>query len=107
MHAGNRAMRRARFLRKKLAADIISGVLRQWNPGITALLRAVVHQPVLTDVEKARTRAAAPLVRLAQGDILLEAVQPGIAQLTQLPDLIEYSLRLCGQRFQLTAIIVN
>ena len=41
---------------------------------VSALLRAVVNQAVLADVEIAASGAALPLVRLAQGQVLVEEI---------------------------------
>jgi len=74
MHARDGAMWGATFFREELAPDVGNGILLQRDGGIAALLRTVVHQPVLANVEVPRSRAAAPLVRLAVGDVVLEPV---------------------------------
>ena len=78
VHAADRAVRRARLRRRELAADVVDGVALERHARIAALLRAVVHQAVLADVEVARAGAAAPLVRLAVGQVVLEAANPRI-----------------------------
>ena len=51
--AAHRAIRRAIFLGSEFVLHVFRGVLRQRNPGKAALLRAVMHQPVLADIEVA------------------------------------------------------
>src|SRR5271157_1738365 len=76
MHARNRAVRRATFLGGIFAAQIVARVASQRNSRISALLRAVVHQPVLADVEIARARSASPIVWQSPGDVVLKRVHP-------------------------------
>ena len=78
MHAAHRAVRRAALLRQKLPLQIRLRVLRQRHPRIPALLRAVMHQPVLADVQEPRPRAAPPVIRLAVRNVLLEVIEPRI-----------------------------
>src|ERR1019366_4893552 len=61
VHARYRAMRRARLLRMELTAYIGKRVFLQRNARIPALLRPVMHQPVLANVEVARPGATTPL----------------------------------------------
>src|SRR6185312_6645612 len=84
MHAGNGAVGRAGFLREKLAVDITNRVLSQRCPRIAALLRAVMHQAVLADIQVAGSSAAAPVVRTAQSNVVLELVKAGVTVLAQL-----------------------
>ena len=79
VHTGDGATGGATFLGQKLAADIGYGVLFQRNSGIPALLGTVVHQSVLADVEIASAGAAAPVIRLAIGNVVLEPVHSRIA----------------------------
>ena len=72
MDARNRAVRRAGFFRQIFTADVGNGVLLQRDPRVAALLRAIMHEPVFTDVQIARAGAATPLVRLAQSNVVLE-----------------------------------
>src|SRR5271166_203053 len=62
MNAGNRAVGSAAFLRQKFAPKVGLAVLLKGNARIAALLRTVVHQPVLANVQIARAGAAAPIV---------------------------------------------
>ena len=82
--------------------------------GIAALLRAVVDQPVLADVEIPRARAAAPRVRLAVREIFLEAANARIEVLGDLPraaDLarhaVEYRTLGLTERLQAAAAVVD
>ena len=61
----DRAGRSAVLLREVLSFDIRGSVTFQWNPGMSALLGAVVNEAVLADVEVARTGSALPVVHLA------------------------------------------
>src|SRR5262249_43287409 len=74
VHAGDGAVRGAAFFAEVFAADIGHGVGFERNRGESALLRAVVHEPVFADVEVARAGAAAPLVGAALGDVVLKGV---------------------------------
>src|SRR5579883_2522626 len=74
MHAGDGAEGRAGFLGYVLAANVFNGIVFKRLGGEAALLRAVMNQAILADVEIARTRPAAPVTRLAVGDALLEII---------------------------------
>src|ERR1035438_1824171 len=86
MHARYRAMGRARLLRMELAAQIGQRVFLQRNGRIPALLRAVMHQPVLANVEVARSGATAPLIRAPQRDVVLKRIHPREAALLEVLD---------------------
>jgi hypothetical protein len=64
-YATDGALRGTTFFRQKFAADIGQRVFRQSLARVTALLRAVVHQSIFTDVKIAGAGAASPLVRQA------------------------------------------
>src|ERR1700733_10366966 len=53
VHAGDSAVRGTGFLGEVFALQVGFGVLRERNPWIAALLRAIVHQPVFTNVQEA------------------------------------------------------
>src|SRR5208282_2455402 len=74
VHARYRAMRRARLLGMELAAHIGKRVFLQRNGRIAALLRAVMHQPVLANIEVARSGSTAPLIRTAQRNVVLKGI---------------------------------
>src|SRR4029077_14397192 len=71
VYARHRAVRCAALLGEKFAANVFHRVVLQRCAGKSALLRAVVHQPVFADVYVTRARAASPLVRLAMRNIVL------------------------------------
>src|SRR5882724_1342756 len=98
MHAGNRAMRRARFLGEIFAADVLYGVLLKRNRWVATLLRAVVHQSVFADVEISRTCAAAPRVRTAQSYIVLERIDTREAALLEIFHLVIDASLFISQR---------
>ena len=77
--ATDRAVRRTRLLRQKLALDVSRLVAGERHPRIPALLRAIVNEAKLADIEVAPTRAAAPVVRQTVGNGLLEVVEAGVA----------------------------
>jgi hypothetical protein len=62
LRAGDGAARRARLLGVVLMFKVLAGVLLEWKGGISALLRAIVNQAVLADIELAAAGSAAPLV---------------------------------------------
>src|SRR5450432_876557 len=63
VHAPYRAIRRATLGGEKLPLHVGRCVLANRNPRVPALLAAVVHQPVLADIQVPRPRPAPPLVR--------------------------------------------
>src|SRR5258706_5894639 len=73
--ATHRAVRCARFCSVELPHHIGLGVICQRFARISALLRTVVHQPVLAYIEIAGAGAAAPVIRLAVGDVFLEVIE--------------------------------
>ena len=89
MYARDSAVRRTALFGEKFAPNVVDGVLLQRNPGIAALLRAVVNQSVLANVQVASARTAPPLVRFAVGDIVLEPVEASVMVLLELLHLQE------------------
>src|SRR5437867_1885563 len=63
LHAGHRTEGCAGLLRRELAAQVLAGIVGQSDPWIAALLRAVMDQPVLTNIKIAGPGPAAPFVR--------------------------------------------
>src|SRR5215470_2467777 len=107
MDAADGAVRRAPLRRQKLALDVVDRVGLERHPGNAALLRAVMDEAVLADVEVARARAAPPLVRLAVGEPFLEVRNPRVEVLEDLPgpvdrgrDLVVHLPLLRAERFQ-------
>src|SRR5438270_4296101 len=107
MHTRNRAVRRASFFRQVFAADISDRVLLKWNSWIAALLRAVMHQPVLADIQITGAGAASPLVRLPEGDVVLKRINPGEAAFFKRLHLVIDTTFFIRQRLQLSIAIVN
>src|SRR5437588_3558832 len=83
--ASDRAIGGARLRGVKLSTDIVDRVRLEGNAGRASLLRAVVDQTVLTNVQIARAGAAAPVVRLAVCQIVLEAADSRVEVLEYLP----------------------
>src|SRR5580658_2341934 len=88
MHTANRTARRTALLCQKLPLHIGSLIPRQRHPWIPALLAAIVHQPVLADIQISPTRATAPVIRLPVGNRLLEMIEPRITPPRQVPHLV-------------------
>src|ERR1019366_463351 len=79
VHATDGAVRRATLLGQELTLHVRPAVLSQWNARIATLLRAVMHQPELADVEITPASAAPPVIRLPVGDRFLKMVEPRVA----------------------------
>ena len=67
-------MRRAALFRQIFAPPLLVGVFRERDAGIAALLRAVVDQAILANVEVARPCAAAPVVLPPRRNVVLKTV---------------------------------
>src|SRR6185369_1192160 len=89
MNALKRAGRGTPLFRIVFPIEVFHCVLLEWNSRITTLLRAPVDQPVLANVEITRACTAAPLVRPALGDAVLEPVEPRVVLVTELLNLLE------------------
>src|SRR5262249_28750089 len=81
VHAGNSAVRRARFFGNKFTANILNAVLLQRNCRISALLRAVMDQSILTDIQVSRPGTTAPVVWTPVGNRLLEMIEARVIPL--------------------------
>src|SRR5262245_49244884 len=88
LHAGDGAIARAGLGLVELAPQILTGVLHQWNSGISPLLGAEVDLPVLADIKVAASGPAAPGVRPAVGEVLAKAEEARVALLAVLPQAI-------------------
>src|ERR1700681_4226273 len=75
MYARNCAQRCTGFWASRFTPDILHGVLIQRNCGPAALLRAVMHQPVLADIKKPAAGAAMPVIRQSSADVLLKMIE--------------------------------
>src|SRR5262249_24091100 len=85
MHAADRAIRRARLRCREFPPDVLDRVVFERYPWIPALLRTVVYEAVLADVEVAGAGAAAPLIRLAIRQVVLKVANPRIEVFEDLP----------------------
>lgn len=74
MNAGDRASGGAGFLREKFAAEVPGCVFGKRNARIATLLRTIVNQPVLADIEVSRTGTAPPFIFSPGGNIVLEGI---------------------------------
>src|ERR1700712_2457125 len=73
--AGDRTVRRTTLLRQELPLYVGALVVGQRHTRITPLLRAVVHQPKLTDIQVPSPSAATPVVRLSVRNCFLEMIE--------------------------------
>lgn len=100
-------MWRARLGRVELPAKIIQGVVHQRDARIAALLRAPVDEAVFADIEIPRSGTAAPLVRFAARNIMLELIEACIRALSEIHHLFEDLLLFIAQRLELTIPVVQ
>lgn len=104
------AIRRAGLDRGVFAFEIRGGVLLERHGRIASLLRTVVNEPILADIQIPASRAALPLIGLAGDEILLEEIvvgkgpEPGLALALNL--LIDGPVSV-RQGTQLSVVIVN
>src|SRR5260370_7663028 len=107
LYARNSAPGCAELLGGVLSVAHLRRVLRQRNPRIPPLLRAPVHQPVFTNVQVARARAAAPVVFLPTRHVVLKLVESRKRSLPQLHHSFKNFLLVWPQWFQLTVVVMN
>src|SRR5690242_24288 len=107
VYARDGTVRRAAFLGEELTTYVGAGVLLQRNARVAPLLRAIVHQPILADVQIAGAGAAAPVVRVAIGNVVLEAVESRIVLLRELLHLLKHRALGLTQWPQLSVAIVD
>ena len=98
VHTANGAVGRAALLGKELPLHVRPAVLGQRHAGIATLLRTVVHQAELADIEIASACAAPPVVGLAVRDRFLEVVEARIAAPRQLADFVPDGTLFLAQR---------
>src|SRR5271154_942414 len=79
VHAADSAVRSAGLLGQELPLHIRRHVTRERDPRIPALLRAIVHQPELADVQIPPARPATPVICLPVGNSLLKMIEPRVA----------------------------
>src|SRR5215472_88545 len=70
----DRAIRRAWLLPRSLPLQILAGIAFQRDGGVPPLLRAIVDQSVLADVEEPASRAAVPVIGPALRDVSLKTI---------------------------------
>src|ERR1019366_2751559 len=78
VHAGDGAARRATFFGDELPADMLDRIVRQRNRRIAALLRTVMHQAILANVQVPGAGPAFPLVLTAMSDVVLKEIETGV-----------------------------
>src|SRR5215472_6751228 len=103
----NGASRRAAFFRQEFAPPLCLGVLLERNAWIAALLRAIMHQAILADVEITRSGATPPIILAPCGDVVLKSVDARKRALAHRHNLFEDFSFARPQWAQLAAAIVN
>src|SRR5581483_2059196 len=110
MNAGDGAKGRASFGTRAFANEILRGVPGERDPGMTALLGAVVHQPLFADVEKTAAGRAVPGVGKPADSVLLKCIEvcEGEEPGSQAEDAVVDSSLARLERSQLaTAVVQN
>ena len=100
-------MRSARFFRVELAMAALGGVLGERDARIAALLRAVMDEAILANVEIARAGAAAPMVFAARGDIVLKRIDARKRAFAEAHDFLENFALVRCKRLKLAVAVVN
>ena len=107
VHARHRTAGRAGFLGDKLAPYVVDRVFIERLSGVAALLRAVMHQPVLAYIEVAGAGPAAPVVLPAVRDIILEKIQLPVAAAAEFLRLEIDGALVLSQRTKLAVAIMD
>src|SRR6185437_7608483 len=97
-NAGNGATRSAAFFRQVFALPLFLGVFGERDAGVPALLRAIVDQAILANIEVTRPRAAAPVILSPCRDIVLKTVHARERPFSQRHDLLKNFLLPRAQR---------
>ena len=82
LNAANGAMWRARLFCEIFSLNVGECVLLERDSGIAALLGAVVHEAVFTNVQITSAGAASPIVWFTPSEVFLEPIKPAVAVLT-------------------------
>jgi hypothetical protein len=77
VHARNRAKRRTPLYRIKFPVKIFRAILLKGNTRRTALLRAIMDESILADVEISASGTAFPVIRISLYKVLLKLVVIG------------------------------
>src|SRR5437762_1610352 len=109
MHARDGAERGASFGFGAFTHDIFARVVFEWNGGEPALLRAVVHEAVFADVEKAPSCWTVPLIRERANRVALETIEMRKRKQTaaESENAIVDACLQSTQRLELTAAVVQ
>jgi len=100
-------MWRACFLGEIFAIAPLIGVIGQGNARIAALLRAVMHEAILADVEVARAGAASPFVFQALSNVVLELIHAREGALAERHNLFKNFPFALAQRLKLAVAVVQ
>src|SRR5579863_8005804 len=85
----------------------LGGIFGERNAGIAALLRAVMDEAVLANVEVARAGAAAPVVFAARGDIVLKRIDARKRTFAEAHDFLENFAFVRRKGLELAVTVVN
>src|SRR5580698_3329841 len=107
VHAGDGAVGSAALLGEELLFHALGGVVGDGHRGIAALLAAVVHEAVFTNVQITRARPAAPVVGLAVGDGFLKVIEARVAAAREAADFVPDLALALAKRLQLAAAVVD
>ncbi len=107
VHTTDSAIRRAAFFSQEFALNICRGVLRERDAGVATLLRAIVHQAKLANVEISSARSTPPIVGLTVGYCFLKMIEARVTAARQLAYAIPDRALRFAQRLQLATAIVN
>src|ERR1700733_14521106 len=100
-------MRGARLFRIELAPQIADRIVFQRDSWIATLLRAVVHQSILANIEVASASATAPLIGPAERDVVLKCIDARKAALLKRFHLVVDAPLIVGQRLHLAGAVMN
>ena len=100
-------MRGTGFFGQILAAEIVHGVFFKRDRRVTALLRTIVHQPILADVQITRAGAAAPLIRLALRDVVLKCIDASETAFLERLHFVINAPFFLTQGLELSSAVVN
>jgi len=109
MNARNCAEWRTALRPRRFAPDIVQSVLIERNAGPATLLRAVMHEPVLADIQEPAAGAAVPVIGQSSPDVLLKMIEMRERKQTgfEAPETIIHIPLLRRERLKLAAMIVQ
>lgn len=85
----------------------LGSVFDKRDAGIAALLRAIVHEAILANIEIARTSAAAPIILASRGNIVLKRIDARERTFAEAHDFLENLALVWRKGLELAIAIVN